>query len=131
MRLLRVVALLFVASLPVQLLAQTGSIGGVVTDPSGALVGSAKVTATNKATNLSRSTTTSPSGVYSIPNLAPGPYSISVEKEGFKSTRFENVELTVAQALVVNAEVSLGSLQETVEVNGETVAPNENETSKQ
>jgi carboxypeptidase family protein len=130
MKLFRVVALLFVVGVSGELLAQTGSIGGVVSDPSGALVGSATVTVTNKGTNATRTTTTTASGVYSIPNLPPGPYSIAVEKQGFKSTRFDNVELTVAQALVVNAQLTLGSLQETVEVNGESVAPIETESSQ-
>src|SRR5690242_6025440 len=75
MKLLRAVALLFVVTIAVELFAQTGSIGGVVTDPSGAVVGEAKITATNKSTNLSRTTTSSASGIYSIPNLDPGPYS--------------------------------------------------------
>src|SRR3954454_21272930 len=130
MKLLRAVALLFVVTIAGDLLAQTGSIGGVVTDPSGAVVGEAKITATNKSTNLARTTSTSASGIYSIPNLDPGPYSVAVEKQGFKSTRVENVQLSVAQALVVNPQLALGSLQETVEVNGESVAPIETDSSK-
>jgi Carboxypeptidase regulatory-like domain/TonB-dependent Receptor Plug Domain len=130
MKLLRAVALLFLVTTAGELLAQTGSIGGVVTDPSGAVVGEVKVTATNKATNLSRTTTTSASGIYSIPNLDPGPYSVAVEKQGFKSTKVDNVQLSVAQVLVVNPQLALGSLQETVEVNGENVAPIETESSQ-
>src|SRR5579864_1334733 len=130
MKLLKVVVLLCVVNLSGLLLAQTGSIGGVVSDPSGAVVEGAKVTATNRATNAARSTTTSASGVYSIPNLAPGKYSVVVEREGFKSVKFDDFDLTVAQALVLNAHLTLGALQETVEVNGSTAAPIETETSQ-
>ena len=130
MKLLKAAVLLFVMSLTGLLLAQTGSIGGVVTDPSGAVVDGAKVTATNRATSAARSTTTSPSGVYSLTNLAPGAYSVVVERQGFKSYKFDDFELTVAQALVLNAHLTLGALQETVEVNGAQAAPIETQTSQ-
>jgi Carboxypeptidase regulatory-like domain len=131
MKLFKVVVLLFVLSLSSRLLAQTfGSMGGVVTDPSGAVIGDAKITATNLGTGAVRSTTTSPSGVYSIPNLAPGKYRVVVAKEGFKSYKFDDFDLTVDQALVLNAHLTLGSLQETVEVNGAEAAPIETQTSQ-
>jgi hypothetical protein len=130
MKLLKAVVLLFVVNLSTLLLAQTGSIGGVVTDPSGAVVDGAKVTATNTAINIARGATTNSSGVYSITNLAPGMYRVVVEKEGFKSVKFDAFELTVAQALVLNAHLALGALQETVEVNGASAAPIETQTSQ-
>jgi hypothetical protein len=130
MTLSKTVVLLFVVNLSVRLFAQTGSIGGVVSDPSGAVVQSAKITATEKATGSVRSTTTNASGVYSLTSLMPGVYSISVEKSGFKSQRFDAVELTVAQTLVLNVQLSLGSTQETIEVNGAAAAPIETETSQ-
>ena len=131
MKLLRALALLFVLNLSSWLLAQTtGSISGVVTDPSGAVVTGANVTATNTATNAARGTSSNPSGFYSITNLDPGRYKVVVEKEGFKSVKFDAFELTVAQALTLNAHLALGSLQETVEVNGANAVPIETETSQ-
>ena len=56
-----------------------GTLRGEVTDPSGAVVAGAKVTATNVATNVSGETTTSASGTYNFPNLLPGMYTVTVE----------------------------------------------------
>src|SRR3954466_8755638 len=56
---------------------------GVITDASGAVVPGASVTLTSKETNNTRTTTSSDSGVYSIASLAPGNYSLTVEKSGF------------------------------------------------
>jgi hypothetical protein len=131
MKLLKFLALLFVVNISGWLLAQTtGSITGVVTDPSGAVVPGARVTATEKNTGSVRTITTNPSGYYSLTNLAPGIYKLAVAKEGFKGLVIDDNQLTVAQALVVNPQLPVGSLQETVEVNGAAAAPIETETSQ-
>ena len=131
MKLLKFLALLFVVNISSWLLAQTtGSITGVVTDPSGAVVPGARVTATEKNTGSVRTITTNPSGYYSLTNLAPGIYKLAVAKEGFKGLVIDDNQLTVAQALVVNPQLPVGSLQETIEVNGATAAPIETETSQ-
>ena len=122
---------LFLSLWCVSTLAQTAaSISGTATDSSGAVVDGAVVTVTNDGTGSSRTTKTNSSGVYSVPNLVPGVYTISVEKEGFNTVRFEKTPLSVAQALVLNAKFSVGSIQETVNVNGSAVAPVEIESSQ-
>ena len=108
----------------------SGSISGVVTDSTGAVVVGAKVTATNPATNAVISAETNSSGSYSITNLAPGQYKVVMEKTGFKSIRFDDNVLTVAQALVINARFAVGSVTEVVEVNGSATASIETETSQ-
>src|ERR1700720_3660296 len=101
------------------LLAQTSaSISGTVIDPSGAAVAGADVTATDLGTGAIRSGKTNATGVYTIPGLVPGNYSVSVRKEGFRPTEFTSVPLTVAQALVLNVELPVGTVQERVDVNG-------------
>lgn len=60
-----------------------GSLQGTVTDPQGGVVQNATVTLTSNETNISKTATTSSSGVYTIPGLAPGTYSLVVEGEGF------------------------------------------------
>ena len=71
------------------LLAQTSaSISGTVSDPSGASVQDATVTATEVATGAVRSGKSNATGLYSILNLAPGNYVMKVEKEGFRATEF-------------------------------------------
>jgi hypothetical protein len=113
------------------LLAQTSaSISGTVSDPSGASVQDATVTATEVATGAVRSGKSNATGLYSIPNLAPGNYVMKVEKEGFRATEFKGVPLTVAQTLVINVRLALGTVEQSVEVNGESVAPIETDTSQ-
>lgn len=131
MKLLNWIVLLFVMSLSIALFAQdTGSISGVVTDPSGALVQGAQITSTNVATGATRTAETNSSGFYSLANLVPGNYTIKVEKQGFQTVSFQNTPVTVAQAAVLNAKFSVGEVQQTIEVNGAAVAPIETESSQ-
>ena len=95
-----------------------GSISGIARDPSDAVVQDAQVIVTNTATGATRSVTTNSSGYYTVPNLVPGTYTVEVEKAGFNAVKFENTPLTVAQALVLNAKFTVGSVQESVTVNG-------------
>ena len=75
MRLLKVSVLLYVLISAAHIFAQvSGSISGIVTDSTGAVVAGAKVTATHQSTNSARSAETNSSGAYSITNLEPGPY---------------------------------------------------------
>jgi hypothetical protein len=108
----------------------SGSISGIVTDSTGAVVAEAKVTATNRATNAVKSAETNSSGSYSITNLAPGPYEVVMEKPGFKTISFADNVLTVAQALVINARFTVGSVTQVLEVNGSVTASIETETSQ-
>jgi Carboxypeptidase regulatory-like domain len=62
----------------------TGAIIGTVTDPSGAVIPGAKITATRVETGVSQSTVTSGAGTYTIPNLVVGNYNITAEGQGFK-----------------------------------------------
>jgi len=131
MKFLKASVLLCVLTLASLLLAQTsGSISGTVTDSTGAVVPGAKVTATNQSTNSARSAETNPSGAYSITSLAPGVYRIVMEKAGFKTISFDGTSLTVAQALVLNAQFTVGSITEILQVNGSAASPIETETSQ-
>src|ERR1700751_3509908 len=131
MKLVKISALLGVLTLSSLLFSQTaGSIAGTVTDSTGAVVQGATVTATNQATNAARSADTNSSGAYSITNLAPGVYSVAMEKAGFKAIRFDATALSVAQALVLNAQFTVGSVQEILQVNAGETAPIETETSQ-
>jgi hypothetical protein len=131
MKSLRLSLLVFVLTWSGALLAQTAaSMSGTVSDPSGAAVQGATITATDVATGAVRSAKTNATGFYSLTNLAPGQYSVKMEKEGFRPTEFTPVSLTVAQALEVNAKLTLGTVEESLQVNGETVAPIETETSQ-
>src|SRR5437868_12703159 len=95
----------------------TGSISGVVTDPTGAVVQGATITATNQGSNATRAVATNSSGFYSVTNLVPGSYTVSVEKAGFRPVKFANTPLSVAQALSLDAKLSLGAEEQSIEVN--------------
>ena len=103
------------------LMAQTfrGTILGTVTDPSGAVISGAKVTARNAATGLQRSTQTSADGSYSVPELPIGSYTVSISQSGFQTFIANNVPVTVATERRVDAQLKAGQVSETVTVSGE------------
>src|SRR5918911_164129 len=80
-----------------------GTITGPATDPAGAVVPNAKVTATNLETNETRETTTSDEGNFTLPELKAGPYKVSVESQGFKTATFENVQVAVQVTRTLDA----------------------------
>jgi len=97
--------------------AQTfGEITGEVTDQSGAIAPNASVTATNTATNASRTTRTNEAGIYSFPALVPGPYQVKVEAPGFQSSVRSNIELQVQQTAKIDFTLVVGQAAQTVEV---------------
>ena len=114
------------------LLAQTSaSISGTVTDLSGAAVAGARCDRNRHlGTGAVRSGTSNATGFYTIPSLAPGDYLVNVRKEGFRTTEFKRLPLSVAQALVLNVRLPLGTVQESVEVSDDSVAPIDTETSQ-
>lgn len=89
---------------------------GTVTDPSGAGIPGAKVTVTNKATNIARSTTTSASGVYAVNGLTPGDYQIRVTKTGFKGQTLQNVVVASEGMQAANVQLQLGAETQSVTV---------------
>jgi hypothetical protein len=117
------VVLFFGVTAAVTTYAQTATIAGTVSDPTGAGVPAAKVTAKNQATASVRTALTDSSGTYLIPDLAVGNYDITMEKQGFTALHFQDVELTVAQSLTLNGKLEVGAVSQTVDVTGASVAP--------
>jgi Carboxypeptidase regulatory-like domain len=111
-------------------LGQTGSIQGTVKDQTGAVVHGAEVSVRNLDTNAERTVTTGPSGVYSIPNLPVGHYAVTVKQGGFKVYRLHDVQLTVAQALGIDATLEPGTVTEEVLVRASQVPPVDLETAQ-
>ncbi len=110
--------------------AGTGSIAGVVTDPSGPVVQGANVTAANSATGTTRTVATSDTGNYSLTSLSPGSYTVSVEKTGFQKIVFDNVQVSTSLSVPLNAQFQLGTTTESVNVTTDTLAPIETEDSQ-
>ena len=73
----------------------TGEIKGSVMDPSGALVPAAAVSIRNVQTGVVTATTTNQAGLYDVPFLAPGNYTITFSKEGFRSSVREGIVLQI------------------------------------
>src|SRR5258708_4106433 len=87
-----VTALLLLVGMGTPLRAQyRASLQGTVTDSQGGVIPGATVTLTSKETNITKTATTSDTGVYTIPGLAPGTYSITVEKQGFAKQNLDNI----------------------------------------
>ena len=93
-----------------------GTINGTVHDPSGATVPNAQVTVTNTANGNVRTAATNQDGLYSVTNIPPGNYNVSVTAAGFKKFDSTNNKLDPASTLQVNAGLQLGAASETVEV---------------
>lgn len=105
------------------LLAQTnGTLTGSVNNATGQGIPNASVTVTNSDTQASQSVLTSRDGSFTISNLPPGTYRITVEVTGFKRLSQQNVVLTAGASVPVNLTLEAGSTPETVEVKGETPA---------
>jgi hypothetical protein len=104
------------------------SIQGVVTDPQGELVSAATVTLTNHETGQVLTTTTNENGIYNFSGLAPSPYTLTVEKAGFKKKVLEDVGVLAEQANAVNIQLIVGEASETVTVNGDSTPLIDTET---
>src|ERR1041384_5014978 len=117
-RTLVAVALLFA---PAGAFAQdSATIAGTVRDASGAVLPGVTVEASSPVLiEKVRSVTTNDTGQYSIVALPPGTYTISFSLPGFNTVRQENINITAAITASINAELKVGSLQETVTVTGE------------
>jgi hypothetical protein len=92
------------------------SISGVVKDPSGAVVSNAKVSLRNEDTSFERQTTTNDTGFYTVTNIPPGYYTVTVEAAGFKKSGRTRNKLDAGLPLAVNIELSVGQLTEVVNV---------------
>src|ERR1017187_2808764 len=91
-----------------------GSISGTVTDPGGAVMPGALVTAINTANNIERTMTTGPKGTYSFQELPVGNYEIRVDAPNFKPCRRLGVVLNANSALLLDTQLSVGGRTETI-----------------
>src|SRR5215472_16437735 len=99
----------------------TATLKGTVTDPQGAVIVGATVTATSSTTGIAKSANSASDGRYQIPALTPGIYQITVEAKGFAKEVAKGVELTVGQSQVFDVHLKVGTPTEVVEVGADTV----------
>jgi len=124
------IVILIITLLSSAAMAQTGSIAGSVTDPSGAALQNVQITVRNLATNAVRVVTSGDVGSYAVPNLAPGNYGVTFETPGFKTLKYSHVVVTVAEVVALHAEFTIKGTAETVEVKGLIESPVEVESSQ-
>jgi hypothetical protein len=112
--------------LPTRLSAQVvgATMSGTVSDTSGGVVPGANISVKNVATGITRITVTNGAGLYTVPNLQPGPYEINASASGFNTDVRTGITLNVGQELVLNFTVKPGMAAQKVEVNAEAPTVN-------
>ena len=109
----------FIALTPLWGQEARGTLLGRVTDPSNAAIAGAKVVATNADTGVRATSNTNESGDYLLPFLIPGPYSISVEAQGFKTYTRAGIAVRVNERIPIDVQMELGDVSQRVEVSVE------------
>src|SRR6185437_13359057 len=94
----------------------SATLTGTVTDPSGAAVNGASIRAEQKATGFTRFATTNLRGQFVFEELAPGTYSVSAHKDGFRDAVADGVSLAVNQTSNQNFQLTIGSSHDSVTV---------------
>ena len=117
---IRFLLVLGVLGVPTTVFAQS-AIAGVVKDSSGAVLPGVTVEASSPVLiEKSRSATTDSDGRYQIIDLRPGVYTVTFSLEGFNAFKREGIDLPSNFTAPVNADLTVGSLQETVTVSGQS-----------
>lgn len=93
-----------------------GSLRGRITDPANAVVAGASLTLTNVETGLTQTATSDAAGQYVLPRIAPGRYTLTVEKGGFHRSIREGILLTVNEAAIADVSLTVGAVDELVTV---------------
>jgi hypothetical protein len=115
------VALGFLASSALVWASITGSISGIVTDPSGGVVVGAIVTAINTQTGVRAAIHTDKSGFYNFPDLSVGTYDLEVEQRGFKTFQQSKIVIDANSAIKIDVKLELGEISEKVTVESQAV----------
>src|ERR1019366_4429181 len=102
--------------LPVRLPAQVAgaTLSGTITDPSGAAIPNAEVSAKDTGKGTVTKADTNSDGAYSVPNLQPGNYEVTVTAAGFDTQLMSNIVLTVGARQTLSASMKIGSSAQTV-----------------
>jgi Carboxypeptidase regulatory-like domain/TonB-dependent Receptor Plug Domain len=121
------VALFGLVAVPLYAQVVGARITGTVTDSTDAVLVGAQVTIKNTATNLTRELVTNKSGLYSAPNLSPGPYTVTASAKGFQSEVRTGLTLAVGADVEVNLTMAIGAASQSVQVQGAAATVETNE----
>ncbi len=97
------------------------TINGTVTDPSGAIIPGARITAVEVDTSLARETVSSAEGLYVLSSLRPTRYTLTAEAQGFRQFVQAGIILTANETVTINLRLEVGATTETVNVEAATV----------
>ena len=96
-----------------------GGIRGAVSDPTGAAIGTAKVTLTDEATGVTRATLTNTGGEYSFSAVNPATYTVTVETPGFKRLDRKGLVVNTQEFMLVDLKMEVGDVTQSVNVTEE------------
>ena len=94
------------------------TVDGTVTDPTGAVVGNARIVITSESTGVSRELTSNSAGFYSSTDLTPGSYKIVISSPGFGTREIDHILLTVGQVRDLNLRMAIATVANNVVVSG-------------
>lgn len=97
----------------------TATITGQVKDASGAMIPGARIVVQNNDTNVVRTTQSNAEGIYSVPSLIPGNYTVRGESQGMKNLEHGGIALRVGDRITLDMVMEVGSQSERVTVSGE------------
>ena len=124
---LGILVILFAVTSPAQ--STFGEFTGTVKDPSGAVIAGCTVTVKNLGTSAIRTATTDTTGAYTVVNLEPGNYEITMEAPGFQKVTFTNLPLQTRETVRRDGTLGLATQAQSVEVNVQAEAPINTEVS--
>ena len=101
---------------------ERGTIRGTITDGTGATISDATVTATNNATGVETETVSTGAGVYQIPQVRPGTYTIQAEFSGFKTFIRENVRVGAGAIVGLDLTMEIGDVTESVTISAASIS---------
>ncbi|MGD0787614.1 MAG: TonB-dependent receptor [Terracidiphilus sp.] len=94
----------------------TGAISGVVYDPSNRAIANAEILAVNEATNMSRSAIATAEGVFHVPLLPPGSYTVTVKAKGFAEHSSQSILVTASETSSLNVTLTVAGMNSSVQV---------------
>src|ERR1700688_443225 len=122
LRFLSIVFVLFSLTFSVNAQTYRGAINGTVTDPSGAVIPNAEVKAKDKATDITRTTTTTSDGEFVFQDLPVGTYTVTVTASGFPEMAIDNVSVTQGSIYTLPVKLSMSQQATTVEVSAASLS---------
>ncbi len=99
----------------------TGAIQGTVTDPSGAVLPGVAIIVKNMGTEVTVNSQSTDAGIYSVPNLAPGRYSVTVEAKGMRRFSQEGITVRTSTTTTVDVRTQIGEVSNDVTVSADAV----------